>query len=76
MAEITFEKAMEKLEKIVEQLEDGDLALDASLKTYEEGVKLARICQGHLDKAKSKVETLIKKSGGTFEEEAFEEGEI
>lgn len=73
MAEIAFEKAMEKLEKIVEQLEEGDLALDASLKTYEEGVKLARICQGHLDKAKSKVETLIKKSGGSFEQEPFEE---
>ena len=75
MAEIVFEKAMEKLEKIVEQLEEGDLALDASLKKYEEGINLARICQERLDKAKAKVETLMKKGGGTFEQEPFGEEE-
>ena len=75
MAEIAFEKAMEKLEQIVEQLEEGELALDVSLKKYEEGVKLARICQEHLDKAKAKVELLMKKRSGTFEQKPFESEE-
>jgi len=38
MKEMSFEKAMEKLEKIVSDLEDGDLSLDESLKKYEEGI--------------------------------------
>ncbi len=40
MAEIKFEKAVERLEKIVDELESGSLDLDESLKAYEEGVKL------------------------------------
>jgi exodeoxyribonuclease VII small subunit len=61
MKEVPFEKALEKLEKIVEDLEAGDLPLDASLKKYEEGIKLARTCQQKLEKAKKKIEVLIKK---------------
>ena len=73
MAEISFEKALEKLEKIVDQLETGDLPLDNSLKKYEEGVKLVRACQRKLDKAKKKIETLVKKDEGLFDLEPFEE---
>jgi len=73
MKDISFEKAFEKLEKIVEALEAGDLSLDASLKQYEEGIKLARACQQKLDKAKQKTETLVKKDDGLFEREPFEE---
>ncbi|MGB2601042.1 MAG: exodeoxyribonuclease VII small subunit [Candidatus Omnitrophota bacterium] len=76
MKEVPFEKALEKLEKIVEDLEAGDLSLDASLKKYEEGIKLARTCQQKLEKAKKKIEVLIKKDEGLFETEGFsEEGE-
>lgn len=73
MKEVSFEKALEKLEKIVSELEDGDMALDSSLKKYEEGVKLARMCQEKLDKARKKIETLVKKENGTFGLEPFSE---
>ncbi len=73
MKDISFEKALEKLEKIVEELEEGNLSLDASLKKYEDGVKLARSCQEKLDKAKRKIELLIKKDEGLFVEEPFAE---
>jgi len=73
MKDINFEKALEELEKIVEELEGGDLSLDNSLKKYEEGVKLTRMCQQKLDKAKEKIETLIKKDDGTFKKDPFDE---
>ncbi|MFH1552697.1 MAG: exodeoxyribonuclease VII small subunit [Candidatus Omnitrophota bacterium] len=73
MKDISFEKALEKLEKIVGELEAGELPLDTSLKKYEEGVKLARACQKKLDKAKEKIEVLIKKDDGRFVKEPFEE---
>jgi len=71
MKDISFEKAMEKLEKIVEELESGDLALDASLKKYEEGIKLSRLCRQKLDKAKQKVEVLTQDSKGEFSVKDF-----
>lgn len=73
MKDISFEKAIEQLEKIVDELETGDFPLEASLKKYEEGIKLARACQQKLDKAKEKIETLIKKDNGLFDKEPFEE---
>jgi len=71
MKENTFEKALEKLEKIVEELESGSLPLDGSLKRYEDGIKLARECQKRLDKAKGKIETLVKNDKGEFEMKQF-----
>lgn len=73
MKDINFEKALENLEKIVNELETTDLSLDNSLKKYEEGIKLAHICQNKLDKAKEKIEKLIKKDNGLFEKKLFEE---
>ena len=73
MKDVSFEKALEKLEKIVDQLESGDFSLDDSLEKYEEGVKLARHCQQKLDKAKARIETLMKKDDGLFELEDFRE---
>ncbi len=75
MKDSSFEKALEKLEKIVEELETGDLSLDTSLKKYEEGIKLAGACQKQLDKAREKIELLIKKDSGRFVKEPFEEKE-
>lgn len=72
MKDISFEKALEKLEKTVDELESGDLALDSSLKKYEEGIKLARMCQEKLDKAKKRIETLMKKDDGSFSTELFD----
>ena len=54
-----FEKALEELESLVEQLESGDLSLDDSLKQFKRGVELTRHCQGVLDKAQQSVRELI-----------------
>ena len=67
-----FEKAMEKLEKIVSELEEGEISLDMSLKKYEEGIKLVRFCQKKLDEAKQKVELLMKDGKGRFLKTDFE----
>ena len=70
--EPSFEENLKRLEEIVEQLETKEAALDESLKLFEEGVQLARGCQQTLEKAKNKVELLIKDSGELkpFEEPA------
>jgi len=54
-----FEKALEELESLVEQLESGDLSLDESLKQFKRGVELTRHCQGVLDQAQQTVEKLV-----------------
>jgi len=54
-----FEKALEELESLVEQLESGDLSLDESLKQFKRGVELTRHCQGVLDEAQQTVQKLI-----------------
>lgn len=74
MAEIKFEEALKKLEKIVLDLEAGEMSLDESLAKYEEGIKLSKICSRQLEAAKSKVELLMK-AGGKFELSPFGESE-
>jgi len=71
MAEVKFEDALKKLEKIVSDLESGDVSLDESLAKYESGVKLVRICQKKLEEAKKKVEILIKTKDGKIKKEDF-----
>ena len=60
---IDFEKSLKRLEKIVKELEEGNLSLDEALKKYEQGIELARGCSQMLKDAKIKVERLIKKEG-------------
>jgi exodeoxyribonuclease VII small subunit len=55
-----FEEALERLEKIVAQMESGDLKLEDSLKLFEEGMKLTRICHQRLDDVEKKVKQLLK----------------
>ena len=59
----TFEEALAKLEEIAVELEDGDLSLDAALKKFDEGVKMAALCNEKLEVAQQKVDLLIKKGG-------------
>ena len=59
-SELKFDKAMERLEKIVEDLESGNMPLEDALKKYEEGVKLSRLCTQKLTEAETKIETLTK----------------
>ena len=70
--ELKFEKAMEKLEKIVEDLENGNISLEDALKKYEEGVKLSRICQQRLSQAEKKIEVLTKSLDGKLGKEPFD----
>lgn len=75
MAEIKFEEALKKLEKIVTDLEMGKLSLEESLKKYEEGVRLAQSCSKILESAQKKVEVLTKKDG-TFALKPFADEEL
>ncbi|MBN1872083.1 MAG: exodeoxyribonuclease VII small subunit [Candidatus Omnitrophica bacterium] len=71
MKEIKFEEALKKLEKIVNDLEDGNMSLDDSLSKYEEGIKLSKMCARQLEAAKSRVELLMK-SGSKFDIKPFD----
>ncbi|MFC1675204.1 exodeoxyribonuclease VII small subunit [Candidatus Omnitrophota bacterium] len=64
MAELKFEESLKKLEKIVEDLEKGDLSLDQALKKYQDGIELSRSCSQRLDNAKKKIDILIKDKNG------------
>ncbi len=71
MAKVKFEDALKRLEEIVEALEQEDLALDTSLKYFEEGVNLSRVCMQQLDEAEKKIEILVRKQNGEFETKPF-----
>jgi exodeoxyribonuclease VII small subunit len=73
MAEMKFEEALKKLEKIVEDLEKGDLSLDDALKKYQEGIELSRLCNMRLESAKKKIDILAKNKKGEFELKPLEE---
>ncbi|MFN8846977.1 MAG: exodeoxyribonuclease VII small subunit [Bdellovibrionales bacterium] len=55
-----FEKKLNRLESIVAKMEKGDMALEESLKLFEEGVKLSRECQTQLTQAEAKVKQLME----------------
>lgn len=79
--ELKFEQAMERLEKMIQKLEEGDLPLEESLKGYEEGIELVRFCEQKLAEAEGKIEILMKDRTGKkttrpfSAEEENEEGE-
>ncbi len=75
MAEKKFEAALTRLEEIVQELEQGDIPLDQSLKLFEEGIRLSRICNKRLEDAERKVEILMKDKDGAIKAEPFEEEE-
>ena len=58
-----FEDSLEELEQLVEQMEQGDISLEESLKSFERGVKLTRTCQKALQDAEQKVQILLEKNG-------------
>jgi exodeoxyribonuclease VII small subunit len=75
MAEKKFENALERLEEIVKELESGDLPLEQSLKLFEEGIKLSRICNKRLEDAERRVDILLKDKAGNIVAQQFEEKE-
>ncbi|MFA7095112.1 MAG: exodeoxyribonuclease VII small subunit [Gammaproteobacteria bacterium] len=58
---LNFEQALKELEDLVERMERGDLSLEESLKCFERGVELTRICQQALKEAEQKVQLLLEK---------------
>ena len=76
MAEIKFEDAIKKLEKIVEDLEKGQLTLDEALKKYQEGIELSRICAERLESARKKIDVLVKNKKGDFELKGLDENSL
>lgn len=70
---LSFEEAFARLEQIVRQLESGEVNLEESLRLFEEGVKLSRLCAQQLDAAEGKIVRLIEKPDGTVEEAPFDE---
>ncbi len=76
MAEMKFEESLKKLEKIVEDLEKGDLSLDEALKKYQEGIELSRLCSQRLEGAKKKIDILVKNKKGEFELKPLDQAEI
>lgn len=60
----SFEAALKQLEDVVQRLEKGELSLEESLKLYEEGIQLSRLCHGKLEEAEGKIEMLLKDAKG------------
>ncbi len=61
---VSFEKSLERLEKIVADMESGELDLDTMIKQFEEGQKLIKLCQTRLVEVERKVEQLVKDADG------------
>lgn len=62
--DLSFEEALEKLEKIVNQLESGQIKLEDAVKVYEEGIQLKKLCDKKLSDAQMKVEKLVLNKQG------------
>ena len=73
MAKLTFEKAMEQLEKIVQTMESGTLSLEQSLKQFEEGMRLSQFCAQKLDETEKKISLIMEKADGAVDELPFDD---
>src|SRR5437868_7871404 len=71
-AELNFEKAMDRLEAVVEQMESGKLPLEDLIVRYEEGMNLVKICQERLTNAEQKIEIIARNSAGKTVVKEFE----
>jgi exodeoxyribonuclease VII small subunit len=60
MAKEKFEDALKKLEDILRKMEGGEMTLEESLKAFEEGIRISRICAERLDEAERRVDILLK----------------
>ena len=67
MKDITFEQALEKLETIVTEIEQGKVSLEESIEKYSEGTKLITKCRSILDQAEKKIAILSSKEGGELQ---------
>ncbi len=70
----TFESSLEALERIVHELEQGDLPLERSLELFEQGIRLSRECQERLSQAERRIEILLSDNQGRPVASPFEQG--
>ena len=75
MEKIKFEKAMERLEEILRELENGELSLDEALGAYDEAVKLVKVCSERLSEAETRVKMLVKGADGSISDVPFDKNE-
>ena len=75
MEELTFEQAYGQLERITRELEGGDLPLDAALGLFEQGAKLAELCDRLLHAAELRVRQIVPDGAGGFEADRFDDWE-
>jgi exodeoxyribonuclease VII small subunit len=66
----SFESSLDELEKVVKEMESGDLSLDRSLELFSRGIELSESCRKQLEEAETRVETLIRKEGA-YQPEPF-----
>lgn len=62
-ANVSFESAMERLDRIVSELESGDVPLEQAIELFQEGMKLSRLCSQKLEQVERKIEMLIEEEG-------------
>jgi exodeoxyribonuclease VII small subunit len=72
MAKKTFEQSLDRLEKIVQELESGDLPLEKAIKKFEEGVQLSKWCSRKLDETEARINILMQDQEGNVSESPFE----
>ena len=68
-----FEEALAELESVVEKLESGELSLDESLKSFEQGVRLVKFCNEKLGEVEKKIELLVKDKEGKLQLKPLDE---
>ncbi|OGP68166.1 MAG: exodeoxyribonuclease VII small subunit [Deltaproteobacteria bacterium RBG_16_44_11] len=74
MAKEKFEDALQKLEDIVRKMEAGDMPLEESMKSFEEGIRLIRFCSAKLEETQRRVEMLLGKED-SLQSKRFQEDE-
>jgi exodeoxyribonuclease VII small subunit len=72
---LTFEKALARLQEIVTELEDPEKGLETSLELFEEGVALSRFCRGRIDEIQRRVDVVLKETPEGFATEPLDDEE-
>jgi exodeoxyribonuclease VII small subunit len=72
---LSFEKAMARLDEIVERLESGEASLDETIRLFEEGKRLGQECRRQLTAVEKKIQVIVEKENGDIETTDLEEAD-
>jgi exodeoxyribonuclease VII small subunit len=72
---VSFEKAMARLDEIVERLESGEASLDETIRLFEEGKRLGQECRRQLTAVEKKIQVIVEQENGDIETTDFKEAE-